>query len=58
MSLPQGEDPDSFVHNYGKDKFEEYVKSAKIFLEYQTSYYESQGLLKIRCGLPKLLKNL
>jgi DNA primase len=43
-SLPSGEDPDSYVNNYGKEKFEELVSYAGNFLEYQTAYYESQGM--------------
>ncbi len=41
--LPQGEDPDSFIHKSGKDEFDEYIKQAQNFLEYQTSQYEKQG---------------
>jgi DNA primase len=44
IALPEGEDPDSYVNNYGKEKFEELIKSAKNFLEYQSEYYESQGM--------------
>ncbi len=44
VSLPQGEDPDSYVNNFGKEKFEELVKSAKNFLEYQSDYYDSLGM--------------
>ena len=43
VSLPKDEDPDSFVNKYGKDEFEELVKRAENFLEYETKYYESQG---------------
>ncbi len=43
-SLPSGEDPDSFVNNYGKEKFEEVIKKAENFLEYQTGYFSSQGM--------------
>lgn len=43
-SLPKGEDPDSYVQKFGKDEFEEIIKSAENFLEYQTEYYESQGM--------------
>ncbi len=43
-SLPSGEDPDSFVNNYGKEKFEEIIKKAQNFLDYQTAYYVSQGM--------------
>lgn len=44
VSLPAGEDPDSFVNKYGREKFEELVKHAENFLEYQTVYFQSQGL--------------
>jgi DNA primase len=43
-TLPSGEDPDSFVNKYGKEEFEETVKRAENFLEYQTAYYEKQGM--------------
>jgi DNA primase len=43
VSLPKGEDPDSFVNKYGKDEFEELIKKAENFLEYESKYYESQG---------------
>ena len=43
VSLPQGEDPDSFVNKFGKDDFEELVKKAENFFEYESKYYESQG---------------
>jgi DNA primase len=43
VSLPKGEDPDSFVNKFGKEEFEELVKKAENFLEYETKYYESQG---------------
>lgn len=43
-TLPSGEDPDSFVNKYGKEEFEEIVKRAENFLEYQTAYFEKQGM--------------
>lgn len=43
-TLPLGEDPDSFVNKYGKEEFEETIKRAKNFLEYQTAYFEKQGM--------------
>jgi DNA primase len=43
VSLPKGEDPDSYVNKYGTEEFEELVRRAQNFLEYETSYYESQG---------------
>ncbi len=44
VSLPSGEDPDSYVNNYGRESFEEIVKVAKNFLEYQSEYYETLGM--------------
>lgn len=43
-SLPKGEDPDSYVQKFGTDEFEEIIKNAENFLEYQTVYYENQGM--------------
>jgi DNA primase len=42
-SLPKGEDPDSFVNQFGKEKFDELIKQAVSFLEYQTALYEAEG---------------
>jgi len=44
VSLPSGEDPDSFVNKFGREKFEEMIKHAENFLEYQTAYFQSQGV--------------
>lgn len=46
VSLPHDEDPDSYVNDYGKEKFDELIKSAKNFLEYQSEYYELQGMFE------------
>jgi DNA primase len=43
VTLPKGEDPDSYVNKHGKEDFEELVKKAENFLEYESKYYESQG---------------
>ena len=44
VSLPQGEDPDSFVNKFGKDKFDDLLKKAENFWEYLIRHYESQGM--------------
>ncbi len=44
ITLPQGEDPDSFINKSGKEKFDELIHSARNFLEYQTAQFEEQGL--------------
>ena len=41
-TLPSGEDPDSYINKFGKDEFDELIRKAQNFLEYQTAYYESQ----------------
>jgi DNA primase len=46
VSLPSGEDPDSYVNKFGKVDFEELVKKAENFLEYQTQYFESQKMFE------------
>ncbi|MBX2975202.1 MAG: DNA primase [Ignavibacteriaceae bacterium] len=43
VSLPAGEDPDSFVQKFGKDEFLNCIQRAVNFLEYQFSIYESSG---------------
>jgi DNA primase len=45
-SLPSGEDPDSYVNNFGREKFEEVIKKAQNFLEYQSAYFEAQGMFE------------
>ncbi|MDP4116316.1 MAG: DNA primase [Bacteroidota bacterium] len=42
-SLPDKEDPDSYVKQYGKEGFLNFVKSSKNFLEYQTQFYHNNG---------------
>ncbi len=58
VSLPEGEDPDSYVNNYGKEKFDELVKSAKNFLEYQSEYYESLGMFEDPAKTTEAIRDL
>jgi DNA primase len=62
ITLPQGEDPDSFISKYGKEKFESLVHSAKNFLEYQTAQFEEQGMFddpaKATEAIRELVKSL
>ena len=46
LSLPAGEDPDSFINEFGKDHFDEVLNTAKNFLEFQTSQYEAEGMFE------------
>jgi len=43
IALPSGEDPDSFINKYGKEKFDEMISNSKNFLEYQTEQFEIEG---------------
>ncbi|MBI9070967.1 MAG: DNA primase [Melioribacteraceae bacterium] len=45
LSLPDGEDPDSFIHKFGKELFNEKLESAQNFLEYQVTSFKEQGKL-------------
>lgn len=46
LSLPKGEDPDSFINEFGKEHFDEVLQTAKNFLEFQTSQYEDAGMFE------------
>lgn len=45
MSLPEGEDPDSFVHKFGAKQFIEQVKTAREFIDYQYLSFQKGGYL-------------
>ncbi len=57
-TLPSGEDPDSFINNYGKEKFDETVSYAQNFLEYQSGYYEKQGLFTDSSKMAEAIRDL
>lgn len=58
ITLPKGEDPDSFIIKYGKEKFDEEVLRAKNFLEYQTAQFEEQGLFEDSADMTKAIREL
>lgn len=43
LSLPKGEDPDSFINKNTKEDFEELLKKTGNFLEYQAEFYKRRG---------------
>ncbi|OGU73869.1 MAG: DNA primase [Ignavibacteria bacterium RBG_16_34_14] len=57
-TLPAGEDPDSFINNYGKEKFEETISYAQNFLEYQSEYYEKQGMFADPAKMSEAIREL
>ncbi|MCX6169225.1 MAG: DNA primase [Ignavibacteriales bacterium] len=58
IALPTGEDPDSFIIKFGKEKFDEEVFRAKNFLEYQTAQFEEQGLFEDSADMTKAIREL
>jgi len=57
-TLPKGEDPDSYVIKFGKDAFDEIIKRAENFLEYQTAYYEAQGMFDDPTKMAEAIRDL
>jgi DNA primase len=58
VSLPEGEDPDSFINKFGKDKFDDLMKMAENFIEYQTRYYDSLGKLNDPSSAAEAIRDL
>ncbi len=56
--LPGGEDPDSFINSYGKEKFEDIISYAKNFLEYQSENYEKQGMFNDPAKMAEAIREL
>jgi DNA primase len=57
-SLPSGEDPDSYVNNFGREKFEDVIKKAQNFLEYQSAFYEAQGMFEDPAKTAEAIRDL
>jgi DNA primase len=58
VALPKGEDPDSYVNTFGKDKFDDLVKQAVSFHEYQTAMYEAEGYFTDSARTAEAIRNL
>ena len=44
ITLPNGEDPDSYINKFGKKEFDKQVTNAKEFLEFQTEQFHKAGV--------------
>ncbi|RJQ62881.1 MAG: DNA primase [Stygiobacter sp.] len=58
IALPKGEDPDSFINKFGKERFDEEVNRAVNFLEYQTAQFEELGLFEDPAEMTKAIREL
>ncbi len=58
VSLPENEDPDSFLNKFGKEKFSETLLSARNFLEYQTEQYRLDGRFEDPAEQTKAIREL
>lgn len=57
-SVPAGEDPDSFINKFGKEKFEDTIRRAQNFLEYHSAQYESQGMFDDPAKMTEAIREL
>ena len=57
-SFPEGEDPDSYVNKFGKESFEDLIKRAQNFVEYETAYYEAQGMFSEPSKMAEAIREL
>lgn len=46
LTLPEGEDPDSYIIKHGKEQFIEELRRAANFLEYQMKQFKAEGMLE------------
>jgi DNA primase len=57
-TLPSGEDPDSYINKFGEDDFEELIRKAQNFLEYQTAYFEAQRFFEDHTKTAEAIREL
>jgi DNA primase len=58
VTLPEGEDPDSFVRKNGPDALTKLLNTAVSFLDFKAEYFRSQGLLATPEGKTKAIRSL
>jgi len=56
--LPKGEDPDSYIKNYGKDKFESILQKRQSIINYIGENYEKEGKLKTPEGKTEFVREI
>ena len=56
--LPKGEDPDSYIKNYGKEKFESILHNRQSIINYIGDNYEKEGKLKAPEGKTEFVREI
>jgi DNA primase len=57
-TLPEGEDPDSFVRKNGGDAFRSHLDAAVSFLDFKASTFRDQGLLETPEGKTRAVRSI
>ncbi len=57
LNLKDGEDPDSFIKKYGKDKFLQEISSVSSTFDYMWNFFKTQQSIKTPEGLALFSKN-
>lgn len=58
VSLPDQEDPDSFIRKYGADKYDYHIRKAKTYLEFKIERIKEKQNINTPFALSSLLKTL
>ncbi len=58
VTLPSGEDPDSFIRNYSKELFLTFLNSASSFIDFKTELFKKDGLLNSPEGIAQSAREL
>jgi len=57
-TLPDKDDPDSFIRRHGADGFRELLKKAVSFLDFKASMFQAEGLLETPEGKARALRSI
>lgn len=58
VTLPSGEDPDSFVKNHSKELFQTYINNAISFVDFKTDLFKKSGYLNSPEGIAQSAREL
>ncbi len=58
VTLPQGEDPDSYINKHSKEQFDELVQKGENFFEFLTAYYSATGMFEDASKTAQAIRSL